>query len=59
MTATLEPTTTALPPLVLGALTVDPALQPVGAPGQLAACHLHGVVGRPVEREDAVAAPAD
>jgi oligopeptide/dipeptide ABC transporter ATP-binding protein len=27
---------------------VDPALQPVGAPGQLAACHLHGVVGRPV-----------
>jgi oligopeptide/dipeptide ABC transporter ATP-binding protein len=35
---------------------VDPALQPVGAPGQLAACHLHGVVGRPVEREDAVAA---
>jgi peptide/nickel transport system ATP-binding protein/oligopeptide transport system ATP-binding protein len=28
---------------------VDPALQPVGAPGQLAACHLHGVVGTPVE----------
>ena len=27
---------------------VDPALQPVGAPGQLAACHLHGVVGTPV-----------
>jgi len=27
---------------------VDPALQPGGAPGQLAACHLHGVVGRPV-----------
>ena len=27
--------------------TVDPALQPVGAPDQLAACHLHGVVGRP------------
>src|SRR5215218_10198841 len=24
---------------------VDPALQPVGAPGQVAACHLHGVVG--------------
>jgi oligopeptide/dipeptide ABC transporter ATP-binding protein len=31
--------------------TVDPALQPVGAPGQLAACHLHGVVGTPVEEE--------
>jgi peptide/nickel transport system ATP-binding protein/oligopeptide transport system ATP-binding protein len=29
---------------------VDPALQPVGAaPGHVAACHLHGVVGRPVE----------
>jgi oligopeptide/dipeptide ABC transporter ATP-binding protein len=28
--------------------TVDPALQPVGADGQLAACHLHGVVGTPV-----------
>jgi oligopeptide/dipeptide ABC transporter ATP-binding protein len=27
---------------------VDPALQPVGTPGQLAACHLHGVVGTPV-----------
>ena len=27
---------------------VDPALQPAGASGQLAACHLHGVVGRPV-----------
>jgi len=27
---------------------VDPALQPAGAPGQQAACHLHGVVGRPV-----------
>jgi peptide/nickel transport system ATP-binding protein/oligopeptide transport system ATP-binding protein len=26
---------------------VDPALQPVGAPGQQAACHLHGVVGTP------------
>jgi oligopeptide/dipeptide ABC transporter ATP-binding protein len=26
---------------------VDPALQSVGAPGQLAACHLHGVVGTP------------
>ncbi|MEJ5914549.1 ABC transporter ATP-binding protein [Pseudokineococcus sp. 1T1Z-3] len=25
---------------------VDPALQPVGAPGQLAACHLHGVVSQ-------------
>ncbi|MGK5169758.1 ABC transporter ATP-binding protein [Geodermatophilus sp. CPCC 205761] len=30
---------------------VDPALQPVGAPGQLAACHLHGVAGTPVEGE--------
>jgi oligopeptide/dipeptide ABC transporter ATP-binding protein len=28
--------------------TVDPALQPVGAPDHLAACHLHGVVGVPV-----------
>ena len=28
---------------------VDPALQPAGAPGQQAACHLHGVVGTPVE----------
>jgi oligopeptide/dipeptide ABC transporter ATP-binding protein len=27
---------------------VDPALQPVGAPGQVAACHLHGIVGTPV-----------
>jgi peptide/nickel transport system ATP-binding protein/oligopeptide transport system ATP-binding protein len=35
---------------------VDPALQPVGAPGQLAACHLHGVVGRPVERAEATVA---
>ncbi|WNV75977.1 ABC transporter ATP-binding protein [Geodermatophilus sp. DSM 44513] len=35
---------------------VDPALQPAGAPGQLAACHLHGVVGRPVGRDGAVAA---
>ncbi|MBN1091201.1 ABC transporter ATP-binding protein [Blastococcus sp. TML/M2B] len=26
---------------------VDPALQPVGAPGQQAACHLHGIVGTP------------
>ncbi|RBY84122.1 ABC transporter ATP-binding protein [Blastococcus sp. TF02A-30] len=26
---------------------VDPALQPAGAPGQQAACHLHGVVGTP------------
>jgi oligopeptide/dipeptide ABC transporter ATP-binding protein len=33
---------------------VDPALQPVGsAPGHVAACHLHGVVGTPVRREDA------
>jgi oligopeptide/dipeptide ABC transporter ATP-binding protein len=31
---------------------VDPALQPAGAPGQLAACHLHGVVGRPVSGEE-------
>ncbi|WP_233517603.1 ABC transporter ATP-binding protein [Geodermatophilus marinus] len=31
---------------------VDPALQPVGsAPGHLAACHLHGVVGTPVAAE--------
>ncbi|MGY1635408.1 ABC transporter ATP-binding protein [Geodermatophilus sp. SYSU D00742] len=31
---------------------VDPALQPVGsAPGHVAACHLHGVVGTPVQRE--------
>ncbi|SEL65874.1 peptide/nickel transport system ATP-binding protein [Blastococcus sp. DSM 46786] len=29
---------------------VDPALQPAGAPGQLAACHLHGVEGTPVTR---------
>jgi oligopeptide/dipeptide ABC transporter ATP-binding protein len=28
--------------------TVDPALQPAGAVGQLAACHLHGVVGTSV-----------
>jgi oligopeptide/dipeptide ABC transporter ATP-binding protein len=28
---------------------VDPALQPVGAPEQLAACHLHGVVGTPAD----------
>jgi peptide/nickel transport system ATP-binding protein/oligopeptide transport system ATP-binding protein len=28
--------------------TVDPVLQPAGAPSQLAACHLHGVVGTPV-----------
>jgi oligopeptide/dipeptide ABC transporter ATP-binding protein len=36
---------------------VDPALQPVGAPGQRAACHLHGVVGTPVRQtpeQDAV-----
>jgi oligopeptide/dipeptide ABC transporter ATP-binding protein len=31
---------------------VDPALQPVGAPDQLAACHLHGVVGTPVEASE-------
>jgi peptide/nickel transport system ATP-binding protein/oligopeptide transport system ATP-binding protein len=39
--------------------TVDPALQAVGAPGQLAACHLHGVVGRPVGEEtpEGVTAP--
>jgi peptide/nickel transport system ATP-binding protein/oligopeptide transport system ATP-binding protein len=37
---------------------VDPALQPVGsAPGHLAACHLHGVVGTPVAGAGAV--PAD
>ncbi|MGY1742198.1 MULTISPECIES: ABC transporter ATP-binding protein [unclassified Blastococcus] len=31
---------------------VDPVLQPVGsAPGHVAACHLHGVVGTPVSRE--------
>jgi oligopeptide/dipeptide ABC transporter ATP-binding protein len=42
--------------------TVDPALQPVGADGQLAACHLHGVVGTPVavETPDGVTTrPAD
>ncbi|WP_409330147.1 ABC transporter ATP-binding protein [Trujillonella humicola] len=34
---------------------VDPALQPVGtAPGHAAACHLHGIVGTPVAREDDV-----
>ena len=34
---------------------VDPALQPVGqVDGHLAACHLHGVVGTPVSREDDV-----
>ncbi|MGY1604058.1 ABC transporter ATP-binding protein [Geodermatophilus sp. SYSU D00815] len=38
---------------------VDPALQPVGtAPGHVAACHLHGVVGAPVERDDDAAAAA-
>jgi peptide/nickel transport system ATP-binding protein/oligopeptide transport system ATP-binding protein len=37
---------------------VDPALQPVGsAPGHLAACHLHGVVGTPAAGAGAV--PAD
>ena len=36
---------------------VDPALQPVGAPGQLAACHLHGVVGTPVPRDDSAGTP--
>lgn len=34
--------------------TVDPALQEVG-PGHLAACHLHGVVGTPVEAPDETA----
>jgi oligopeptide/dipeptide ABC transporter ATP-binding protein len=29
--------------------TVDPVLQPVGAPDQLAACHLHGVVGTSID----------
>ncbi|MCV2490619.1 ABC transporter ATP-binding protein [Geodermatophilus sp. YIM 151500] len=39
---------------------VDPALQPAGAPGQLAACHLHGVVGREVpEGEKAGTVPAE
>src|SRR5215213_6766207 len=42
---------------------VDPALQPVGAaPGHVAACHLHGVVGTPVEArtpEGITAAPSD
>ncbi|RBY96292.1 oligopeptide ABC transporter ATP-binding protein [Blastococcus sp. TF02-8] len=33
---------------------VDPALQPVGAPGQLAACHLHGVVGTPATAPEGV-----
>ncbi len=38
---------------------VDPALQPVGAPGQQAACHLHGVVGTPVtETPEGVTADA-
>ena len=32
---------------------VDPALQPAGAPGQVAACHLHGVVGTPVDEAGA------
>jgi oligopeptide/dipeptide ABC transporter ATP-binding protein len=35
--------------------TVDPALQPVGARGQFAACHLHGVVGRPADEDGSVA----
>jgi oligopeptide/dipeptide ABC transporter ATP-binding protein len=39
---------------------VDPVLQPVGtAPGHVAACHLHGVVGRPAERQGAVPVPAE
>jgi oligopeptide/dipeptide ABC transporter ATP-binding protein len=42
---------------------VDPALQPVGtAPDHVAACHLHGVIGTPVEgrtAEDVSAAPVD
>ncbi|MGY1856541.1 ABC transporter ATP-binding protein [Modestobacter sp. SYSU DS0290] len=35
---------------------VDPALQPAGVPDQLAACHLHGVVGTPVAEEHGAAA---
>ncbi len=35
---------------------VDPALQPVGAPGQQAACHLHGVVGTPAATPEGVTA---
>jgi oligopeptide/dipeptide ABC transporter ATP-binding protein len=35
---------------------VDPALQPVGAPGQQAACHLHGVVGAPATTPEGVTA---
>ncbi|TFV53749.1 ABC transporter ATP-binding protein [Blastococcus sp. TF02A_35] len=35
---------------------VDPALQPAGAPGQLAACHLHGVVGTPATAPEGVTA---
>jgi peptide/nickel transport system ATP-binding protein/oligopeptide transport system ATP-binding protein len=35
---------------------VDPALQPVGAPGQQAACHLHGVVGTPATAPEGVTA---
>jgi oligopeptide/dipeptide ABC transporter ATP-binding protein len=31
---------------------VDPALQPFGEGGHLAACHLHGVVGEPVEPDE-------
>ncbi|GAB3352401.1 ABC transporter ATP-binding protein [Modestobacter lapidis] len=37
---------------------VDPALQPAGAAGQVAACHLHGVVGTPVAQEQDAAAPS-
>lgn len=33
---------------------VDPALQPAGAPGQQAACHLHGVVGTPATDPEGV-----
>jgi oligopeptide/dipeptide ABC transporter ATP-binding protein len=32
---------------------VDPALQEVGAGGHLAACHLHGILGTPVEPDPA------
>ncbi|SDQ10830.1 ABC transporter ATP-binding protein [Quadrisphaera sp. DSM 44207] len=39
---------------------VDPALQPVGPPGsgQLAACHLHGVVGTRAQADAQAAVPA-
>ena len=38
---------------------VDPALQLVSEGGQRAACHLHGVVGRPVEPDAPVRATGD